>query len=257
MGKEKHMKHLQKITPGGARTTFVDVWRWGQELVRLHVRIAPRFARPEPRRRALTYLKGIVSATQRKNGWQLAEHAGEARPDGMQRLLNSAVWDADLVRDDLRAYILERLGDPRAVLVIDESSFRKRGKKSAGVAQQHCGTTGHLENCQVGVFLAYASSKGHTLLDRELYLPMRWIKDRKRCQEAGIPVTVRFQTKCEQARQMIERLWLAKIPFALPHQNLPLSGPYDLFLSGLQKRCHKATSVLIPSGQTINQALYS
>jgi SRSO17 transposase len=208
------MKPRQQIIPAGAKTTFVEVWKWGRELERLHARIAHHFARPEPRRRALAYLKGIVSSVERKNGWQLAEHAGESRPDGMQRLLNSAVWDADLVRDDLRAYILERLGDPQAVLVIDETSFRKRGKKSAGVARQHCGTTGHLENCQVGVFLAYASPKGHTLLDRELYLPMRWIKDRKRCQEAGIPEAIRFQTKCEQARQMIERLWLAKIPFA-------------------------------------------
>jgi SRSO17 transposase len=146
----------------------------------------------------------------------------------MQRLLNSAVWDADLVCDDLRAYILERLGDPHAVLVIDETSVRKRGKKSAGVAKQHCGTTGHLENCQVGVFLAYASPKGHTLLDRELYLPMRWIKDRQRCREAGIPNTVRFQTKCEQARQMIERLWLAKIPFAWVVADTVYGGNADL-----------------------------
>ncbi len=94
------MKQLQQITPGGAKTTFVEVWRWGLELERLHARIAPRFVRPEPRRRALAYLQGIVSFTSRKNGWQLAEHAGEARPDGMQRLLNSAVWDADLVRDE-------------------------------------------------------------------------------------------------------------------------------------------------------------
>src|SRR5438270_2680914 len=208
------MKQPSQVTTGGAKTTFVEVWKWGKELECLHARIAPRFARPEPRRRALAYLKGIVSSVERKNGWHLAEHAGEARPDGMQRLLNSAAWDAGLVRDDLRAYILELLGDPQAVLVIDETSFRKRGKKSAGVARQHCGTTGHLENCQVGVFLAYASAKGHTLLDRELYLPLRWIKDHQRCQEAGIPDTVRFQTKCEQARQMNERLWLAKIPFA-------------------------------------------
>src|SRR6266702_3529421 len=157
MGKEKQMKHPQQVVPVGAKTTFADVWKWGQEHERLHARIAPRFARPEPRRRALAYLKGIVSPIERKNGWQLAEHAGESRPDGMQRLLNSAVWDADLVRDDLRAYILERLGDPHAILVIDETSFRKRGKKSAGVANQHCGTTGSLENCQVGVFLAYVS----------------------------------------------------------------------------------------------------
>ncbi|GHO90200.1 hypothetical protein KSF_002480 [Reticulibacter mediterranei] len=126
------MKQLRHITPVGAKTTFIEVWKWGQELERLHACIAPRFARPEPRRRALTYLKGIVSAVERKNGWHLAKHAGEARPDGMQRLLGSAVWDAGLVRNDLRAYILERLGDPHAVLVIDETSFCKRGKKSAG-----------------------------------------------------------------------------------------------------------------------------
>src|SRR6266571_7769208 len=123
----------------GAKTTFVEVWRWGQELECLHARIAPRFVCPEPRRRALAYLQGIVSSVERKNGWQLAEHAGESRPDGMQRLLNSAVRDADLVRDDLRAYILDHLGDPHSVLVIDEMSFHKRRKKSAGVAKQHCG----------------------------------------------------------------------------------------------------------------------
>lgn len=194
------MKHSQHITPVGAKTTFGDVWRGGQELERLHARIAPHFVRPEPRRRALSYLQGIISSTQRKNGWHLAEHAGEARPDGMQRLLGSAVWDADLVRDGLRTYILEHLFDPHAVLVIDETSFRKRGKKSAGVGKQHCGTTGQLENCQVGVFLAYASSKGHTLLDRELYLPLRWTLDQERCREAGIPDDVGFQTKPELAR---------------------------------------------------------
>ena len=112
------MKQSQQITPVGAQTTFVEVWKWGQELERLHARIAPRFARPQPRQRALAYLKGIVGSMKRKNGWQLAEYAGENRPDGMQRLLNSAVWDEDLVRDDLRAYILERLGDPHAVLGI-------------------------------------------------------------------------------------------------------------------------------------------
>jgi SRSO17 transposase len=208
------MKHPQQITPVGAKTTVIDVWKWGLELERLHGLIAPRFARPEPRRRALAYLKGIVSSVERKNGWHLAEHAGEARPDGMQRLLNSAVWDEDLVRDDLRTYVLKHLGDPHAVLVIDETSVRKRGKKSAGVSKQHCGTTGQLENCQVGVFLAYVSSLGHTLVDRELYIPLRWIADRQRCREAGIPEEVTFQTKCEQAQLMIERLWKAKIPFA-------------------------------------------
>jgi hypothetical protein len=129
MGKEKQMKHPQQIVPGGAKTTFADVWKWGQELERIHARIAPRFARSGPRRRALSYLKGIVSSVKRKNGWQLAEHAGEARPDGMQRLPGSAVWDADLVRDDLRSYILEHLGDQEAILVIDAHEFPQARQK--------------------------------------------------------------------------------------------------------------------------------
>src|SRR6266571_6593365 len=184
MGKEKQMKHPQQIVPVGAKTTFADVWQWGQELERLHARIARRFARPEPRRRALAYLKGIVSAVERKNGWQLAEYAGESRPDGMQRLLNSAVWDADLVRDDLRAYVLEQLGDPHAILVIDAHEYAQARQKSAGVKKQYCGTTGAIENCQVGVFLSYVGARGHTLLDRELYPPKEWIDDPQRCREA-------------------------------------------------------------------------
>ncbi len=209
------MKHPQQIVPVGAKTTCADVWQWGQELERLHARIVPRFARPEPRRRALAYLQGIVSSQQRKNGWQLAEHAGEARPDGMQRLLNSAVWDADLVRDDLRAYVLEQLGDPHAILVIDAHEYAQarqkvgRRKPSSTAAPQASWKIGRR-----GVFLAYVSARGYTLIDRELYPPLRWIEDRQRCQEAGIPDSVGFQTKCEQALQMIERLWNAKIPFA-------------------------------------------
>ncbi len=265
MGKEKDLKQPQQIAPVGAQTTFVDVWKWGQELERLHARIAARFARPEPRRRALAYLKGIVSSIERKNGWHLAEHAGESRPDGMQRLLNSAVWDADLVRDDLRTYILECLSDPHAILVIDETSFRKRGQKSAGVAKQHCGTTGQVENCQVGVFLAYASRRGHTLIDRELYLPLRWTLDRKRCQEAGIPDSVRFQTKCEQARLMIERLWQAKIPFAWVVADTVYGGNGDLrtwleahqYSYGLAVACTEAVEIQTASGRkrmTVAQA---
>jgi SRSO17 transposase len=226
--REYHMKLFQQIVPVGAKTTFVDVWRWGQELERLHARLAPRFARPEPRRRALAYLKGIISSIERKNGWQLAEHAGEARPDGMQRLLNSAVWDADLVRDDLRTYILEHLFDPHAVLAIDETSFRKRGKKSAGVKKQYCGTTGTVENCQVGVFLNYVGHKGHALIDRELYLPKEWIDDPERCCEAGIPEGTRFQTTCELASRMIERLWEAQIPFAWVVADTVYGGNLDL-----------------------------
>jgi SRSO17 transposase len=130
------MKQDQPITFSGSRTTSTDVCRWVQALFQLHARIAPRFARPEPRRRALAYLQGLLSDTARKNGWQLAEHAQEARPDGMQRLLSSAVWDIDGVRDDLRSYALEHLGQQSAIVAIDETSFPKRGKKSAGVGLQ-------------------------------------------------------------------------------------------------------------------------
>jgi SRSO17 transposase len=168
------MPHDQHIMPRLQATTLAQVCRWALELFHLHARIAPRFARPEPRRRALAYLQGILSETERKNGWHLAEHAREARPDGMQRLLSQAVWDTDGVRDDLRAYALEQLGTESAVLVIDETSFPKRGTKSAGVGLQYCGTTGQVENCQVGVFLSYVTAKGHTLIDRELYLPLDW-----------------------------------------------------------------------------------
>ncbi len=205
------MKHLQDTTSSPLKTTATDVVRWAMELRHLHTRIAPFFARPEPRRRCLWYLQGMLSDVARKNGWQLAEHAGEKRPDGMQRFLSNAVWQHDQVRDELRRYVLERLGAPHAIVAIDETSFPKRGKKSAGVAQQYCGSTKQVENCQVGVFLSYISSLGHTLLDRELYLPQHWIENRTRCKEAGIPETVKFQTKCELARRMMERLHQAQV----------------------------------------------
>src|SRR5207247_5080263 len=138
----RNMQQKQPSPFDRPRTTPTDVCRWAQELVRLHARLAPRFVRPEPRRRMLAYLQGILSDTSRKNGWQLAEHAREARPDGMQRLLSSAVWDTDGVRDDLRTYTFEHLGNKSAIVVIDETSFPKQGKKSAGVGVQYCGTTG-------------------------------------------------------------------------------------------------------------------
>jgi len=222
------VKQDHPITRTDQATTPADVCRWVQSLSRLHARIAPRFARPEPRRRALAYLQGILSDTERKNGWQLAEHAREARPDGMQRLLSSAVWDTDGVRDDLRTYTLEYLGNQSAMVVIDETSFPKQGKKSAGVGVQYCGTTGQVENCQVGVFLSYVTAKGHTLIDRELYLPLDWIADRDRRRAAGIPESVRFQTKPELAVQMLERLWKAAVPISWVVADTVYGGNLDL-----------------------------
>jgi SRSO17 transposase len=191
---------------------LVQVQGWSAELEALCERIGPRFGRVEVRRRAGAFLRGLLAGVERKNGWQLAEHAGEHTPDGMQRLLNHARWDADEVRDDLRAYVVEHLGDPQAVLVVDETGFLKKGSKSAGVQRQYSGTAGRIENCQVGVFLAYASPSGHALIDRELYLPEGWRSDRPRCGVAGIPEQVEFYTKPPLARVMLERALDAGVP---------------------------------------------
>jgi SRSO17 transposase len=130
----------------------------------------------------------------------------------MQRLLSQAVWDTDGVRDDLRAYVLEQLGTGGAIIAIDETSFPKRGKHSAGVGVQYCGTTGQVQNCQVGVFLSYVTARGHALIDRELYLPLEWCEDHERRCEAHIPESVRFATKPELAVQMLARLQQAQVP---------------------------------------------
>ena len=251
------MKQPQHTTFTGAKTTPTQVVQWAQLLTQLHARIASRFARPEPRRRALAYLQGLLSSIERKNGWQLAEHAREAQPYGMQRLLSQAVWEANLVRDDLREYALEQLGQESAILVIDETSFPKRGKKWAGVQVQYCGTTGQLENCQVGVFLAYVTVAGHTLIDRELYLPLPWIEDPKRCREADIPETVRFQTKCELAQQMLERVWQAQVPIAWVVADTVYGGNLDLrtwleahgYPYVLAVACNEPVGILTPDGQ--------
>ncbi len=182
-----------------------EVQAWAAGLQALHARIAGRFVRAEPRRRALAYLRGLLGNVPRKNGWQLAEHAGERTPDGMQRLLATADWDPDLVRDDLRGYVVEHLGDPGAVLVVDETGFLKKGTTSVGVQRQYSGTAGKVDNCQLGVFVAYASYKGRAFIDRELYLPEGWTSDRPRCRAARVPEQVGFRTKPQLARVMLER----------------------------------------------------
>jgi SRSO17 transposase len=185
---------------------------WATEFERLCERIGPRFARPEVRRRASAFLRGLLGGVERKNGWQLAEHASEMTPDGMQRLLTSARWDVDALRDDLRAYIVDQLGDPGGVLVVDETGFLKKGNKSAGVQRQYSGTAGRIENCQVGVFLAYASGTGRALVDRELYLPKEWAADTARRAEAHVPEQVGFATKPQLAQQMLTRTLDAQVP---------------------------------------------
>lgn len=175
-------------------------------------RLAPYFERAEPRQRALAYLRGLLSPAERKNSWQLAEVSGDATPDGLQHLLRRALWDPEAVRDELRRYVVQHLGDAAAVLVIDETGFLKKGRHSAGVARQYSGTAGRIENCQIGVFVGYASRHGHTLLDRELYLPAEWTNDRARGQQAGIPADRGFATKPALAKEMLQRTLAAGVP---------------------------------------------
>jgi SRSO17 transposase len=156
----------------------------------------------------------LLSPVERKNGWQLAEQAGEATPHGTQRLLNAAQWDACGVRDDLRDYVLEHLGSENAVLVVDETGFLKKGEHSVGVKRQYSGTAGRIENCQVGVFLAYASEKGTAFIDRELFLPEEWAHDQQRRERSGVPKSRKFRSKPQLAKRMLERALKAGVKAA-------------------------------------------
>lgn len=186
---------------------------WATLLEELHDRIAWHFVRPEPRKRALSYLKALISTSERKNGWRIAEAAGEASPDGVQRLLNAASWDARKVRDDLREYVVDHLGDEKSgVLIVDETGFLKKGKNSVGVTRQYSGTADGVENCQVGVFVCYTSAKGAAFLDRALYLPEHWAQDHQRRLKAGVPEEAKFVTKPKLARGMLARTLLEEVP---------------------------------------------
>ena len=190
----------------------VDPGRWLGVFDELMDRIAGRFGRVEPRRRARAFVLGLLADLPRKNCWSIAEHAGDASPSGMQHLLGRARWDADGVRDDLRAFITGHLGHDGAVLVIDETGDVKKGSATAGVQRQYTGTAGRTENAQVAVYLSYAAPAGHALIDRELYLPRSWTSDPGRCQAAGIPPGAEFATKPALARRMLARTLDAEVP---------------------------------------------
>lgn len=166
-------------------------------------RVSAVFPRRDLRRQARGYVRGLLSSVDRKNSWQLAEHLGQEKPFGIQRLLSRATWEADELRDELIRYADDHLGKKDAVLIVDETGFLKKGRKSVGVQRQYSGTAGRIENCQIGVFLALSTSRGHALIDRELYLPESWCEDRKRCDEAGVPAEVEFATKPQLAMKMI------------------------------------------------------
>jgi SRSO17 transposase len=177
-------------------------------------RIAPRFARYEPVRRAAGLMLGMLSDLDRKNCWTIAEHRGDVTPDGLQHLLSRARWDADAVRDDVRGYVIDAFGESDAVLVVDETGDVKKGVHSVGVQRQYTGTAGRIENAQVAVFLTYAARRGHALIDRALYLPRSWIEDPDRCAAAGIPAQTGFATKPALATELITRTVYAGVPAA-------------------------------------------
>ena len=187
---------------------------WQAGLDDLFALVAGRFYRVEPRRLAFAYIRGLLAPLERRNGWTIAEHAGWRSPNAVQEMLYSPCWKPDLVRDDVRDYLVKHLGSGDGVLIADDTGFVKKGVRSAGVQRQYSGTAGKVENCQIGTFLAYATPKGRALIDRELYLPKSWTDDRQRCERAAVPDDVAFATKPQQARTMIERAVAAKVPFA-------------------------------------------
>jgi SRSO17 transposase len=189
-----------------------DVTRAAAEVDVLTARLRRHFRRDAGHRHAGEYMRALLGPVERKNGWQLAEHVGHRHPRTIQRVLDRSAWDADAVRDDLREQVIAELGDEDGVLVVDETGFLKKGTKSCGVARQYSGTAGRVENCQVGVFLGYASMKGRTGIDRALYLPRDWADDAERRQEAGVPETVAFRTKPALALEMLERAFEADVP---------------------------------------------
>lgn len=218
------MNQDQHTTPTQVTPTLATIGQWAMTLQHLHGRLRPYFVRSEPLEHARLYLQAILAEIPRKNGWQIAEHARQLRPYGMQRLLSRAAWDQAGVRDEVRRLVWQTLkpppilspsSEPAAlfpILVIDESGFPKRGKHSAGVQKQYCGLTGRVENCQVGVFLSYVTALGHGLIDRELYLPQEWCQDAARRLAAHIPQSVPFATKPELAQRMVQRALLAGLP---------------------------------------------
>ena len=222
-------------------------------------RLAPCFEHSEPCQRAMAYLRGVLIPAARRNSWQLTEVSGDATPYAFQHLLRRALWDPEAVREELRHYVVQYLEDPEAVLVIDKTGFLKKGRHSAGVARQDSGPAGRMENCQLGVFVGYASRLGQALLDRELYLPKDWADDPARCRQAGIPEDRRFATKPQLAQQMLQRtlaagvaarrvtgdrvygndrrlrMWLAGQPHAYV---LGVSGKEYVWLGWRQRRVH-------------------
>jgi SRSO17 transposase len=253
------MKQHYHTTAEPVETTIKAMSGWLSQLHALHHHLRPYFARPRPHHHALLYLQAILSEIPRKNGWQIAEHARQPQPYGIQRLLSHATWDQDGVRNELRSFVFHALTRPSSeisataspfpVLVLDESGFPKRGRHSAGVGPQYCGLTGRVENCQVGVFLSYVTEQGHALIDRELYLPEDWCSDLPRRRAAHIPDTVCFRTKPELAHQMVIRAQAACLPFRWVVADTVYGHSPDL-RQGLEQHGH-AYALAVPCTEVI------
>jgi SRSO17 transposase len=217
--------------------TLEELDRWEASFRSFHARFAPLFDRSESRQQSAKYLHGLLAPVERKNGWQIAQAVGDARPDAMERLLYRAPWDADQARDILEQFVIETFGDPEAILVVDETGFLKQGAKSAGVARQYTGTAGKVDNAQVGVFLSYAAPKGHVLLDRRLFLPQVWADDAARREAAKVPQEVVFETKPQQALTMLRHAWELGVPMRWVTGD-ELYGDSPDFRSGVEASGH-------------------
>jgi SRSO17 transposase len=192
----------------------VDPDRWQQAFSAVVDRIESRFARYEPLRHAAGLMLGMLAPLERKNCWTIAEARGHRSPERFQHLLSRARWDADAVREDLRGYVVDAFADDQAVLIVDETGDVKKGDQSVGVQRQYTGTAGRIENSQVAVYLTYATGRGHTFIDRALYVPKSWAGDVERRDRAGMPGEIEFATKPALATAMIERAVAAGAPAA-------------------------------------------
>jgi SRSO17 transposase len=231
--------------------TLRDVELWAEWFEDFFASLASLFCRVEPRRTARAYVKALLGPVERKNSWQISAYLGERAPDKVKDLLRKTRWSWSDLQGRVRAFVIEHLSDPDAVLVLDETAFIKKGAKSVGVAPQYAGITGQTENCQVAVFLAYVTTTGRALIDFSLYLGKTWAGDRERCRQAGVPSERAKQvvTKPELGRRLIERARCAKVPFAWVAAD-SLYGQ-DRKLRAALERHGKAFVMAVPCDETV------
>jgi len=192
--------------------TAKDLASWRKEFEAFHARFSSVFSREESRQHASEYMRGLMAPVERKNGWQIAEQAGHARPDRLQRLLHRSTWSADEARDVLLEFVAERFGISDGIGILDETGFLKKGQQSVGVQRQYSGTAGKIDNCQVAVFVGYLCGSNHLLVDRRLFLPQSWSEDAPRRQKAAVPESIAHRSKPELAAEMLEHCWQHGLP---------------------------------------------